>query len=442
MRDVFGRFDRFYDAAGLAGAIIVILLLLALLIMTIAGKRWWLLTIFVAALMFSGHVNDRLDSGSTLLRWAIMFLMALTALRGIGNPGLAAIMLGTMAIVGLVGSFRAPSLFFAIQKSGLLFILVIPMASAMAASIQTRSDVRRFLLILLFGSSIFLVLALASLGELRGSRFGGATKNAPLFVQTGGMLLPVVLWATLAIKVKWLRAASAAIGMGIATICVLSGQRTGTFAGFIACVPLVGARLGIKRLLMALVIVAATALVAYQVLSLFPAQKEFVMKRFTSADTTGRMGLWQAAYEGCLTAPWLGHGVGSNATLGFGFHNAYLGIWYDQGLLGLSLYAGALLALLGQSLRLMLPRHCEEDREYGRLFAGIMLGSIVAAFFEVKLDSPSNFFIFMTAAVSVMVSRLAAIDSKPVWQETALPPYTLQERADPNLALLIQSYYA
>ncbi|MCE5328009.1 MAG: O-antigen ligase family protein [Planctomycetaceae bacterium] len=420
---------------------VVVLLLVALLVLGILNKRWLLLSLFVSALMFSGHVHESLDSGSTLLRWAIMFVLALTAFNGMANPGIAAVMLGIMATWGIATSFLSVSTFYAVQKAGLLFVLALPMAAVMADRARTERDVRIFLMILMCTAGLFMVLGVQSLGSLRGARYAGAISSAPLFVLTGGLLAPVMLWGAMSSLPKYWRIYSAVVLAVIVILCVLSGQRTGTFAGFIACLPLLLGRFGIKRLLLALVVVIVIAVVANFVLDMMPAQKEFVIRRFTSADTTGRTRLWMAGLGACLKEPFVGHGSGMAATLGFGTHNAFLNVWYELGLPGLVLFAGAMITMLVQSVKQIISGHNPEGREYGRLFLGLMMGSLAAAFFEAKLDSPSNVAVFMMVITSVMLTCLRNDDTIAAAASLTVPEeFRMQQRA---LApgLLIQSYY-
>ncbi len=407
--DFFGRARSFLEAAGPVGVILLFVVLLFLAVLAVMGKRWWLLAIFMAALMFAGHQIRFLDSGSTLLRWLVIILLGLSCIRGVKWPGVGAVMIGFMAVWGMLTAPLALSLSWAMQKSGLTFVIAILMGAAIADQVRTLKDIRILLWVILAGAGVYVVLGLSSLGMLRGARFAGAIRTAPLFVLTGGLLLPVALWGTLTSEHKGQRAYCIAVGTVILLLCVVSGQRAGTFAGFIACTPLAIARFGIKKVLLAGLVILVAATVTWVVLGQIPAQKEFVIRRFFSLDTTGRVERWLAGLDACMQEPFLGQGVGSHAALGFSPHNAFLVIWYNLGVLGLVLFGGAMIAMAFQAFSLMIRGPSIQVREIGRLMFGIMLGTIAAAFFESKLNSPSNIAIFFIVTTSVILGRMKVI---------------------------------
>ena len=163
-------------------------------------------------------------------------------------------MIGCMAVWGMLTAPLALSLSWAMQKTGLMFAIAILMGAAIADQIRSPKDIRVLLGIILAGAGLYVVLGLTALGGLRGGRFAGVTTGAPLFVMTGGLLLPVALWGALTTEHKAKRTYCIAVGILILLLCVISGQRTGTFAGFIACTPLAIARFGIKKVLLVLLL--------------------------------------------------------------------------------------------------------------------------------------------------------------------------------------------
>ena len=155
-----------------------------------------------------------------------------------------------------------------------------------------------------------------------------------------------------------------------------------------------------------LLMLAVGLALVYAVLQTMPDQAEFVERRFTSADTAGRLERWAAALSMCLRSPFIGHGVGSSTEHGFGFHNVYLVSWFELGLVGLILYAGALVWMAFRSAFLVLARPGTEISDLARLVLGLTLAGMAAAFFENKLSSPSNIAMFMTIVSSVILVRL------------------------------------
>ena len=404
--DLLGRIEDFIRLAGPVGLIVVGVFILALILITAMGKRTMLVATYLFLLMFSGFVIESVSAGTTLLRWLVMFLIAATGLTGMRSPGAPCLLLGIYGLVGLVTSPLAPDTFWAIQRAGLLVVISLPMAAAIAQRLATLDDLYRVLKTFILAGGLYVLLGLATLPSLTGgARFAGATSSAPLFVLTGGLLLPIALWGALQSGIKQWRIYCVVIAIITGMLCIVSGQRTGTLAGFIGCLPLL-ARFGVRKLLIGLVLLAVGIVLIYVVLSAMPQQAEFVIRRFTSADTTGRVERWNMALDLCMRNPFLGQGVGADQVHDFGFHNAYLVTWLEMGLVGLILYAGAFVWMAARSLRLILGRGDREIQDVARLLLGLTLASMTAAFFESKLVSPSNVAIFTAVMTSVMLVRL------------------------------------
>jgi O-antigen ligase len=144
------------------------------------------------------------------------------------------------------------------------------------------------------------------------------------------------------------------------------------------------------------------------VFSLMPEQAQFVKRRFTNLETTGRAEIWLDALSMCLKRPFLGYGSGGSQILG-SFHNAYLTAWYEGGLAGLILFGGAFVVMALRELKLVVQQKHEEILDLARLLLGLTLASIAAGFFESKLVSPSNIAIFTAIIVSVILTRLKSL---------------------------------
>ena len=400
---------------GLIGGALVVL---ALLIVAVLGKRTFLLGAYLLLLMFSGFTVPAIDAGSTLLRWVVMFLIALTAARGVRSPGLPAVMLGLYAAYGLMTAPASPLSLWSAQNALLMLVATLPMAAATADHLRSLDDVYKLHKMFLLAGGVYVVLGLASLGSLKaGSRFAGASSSAPLFVLTGGLLLPVAVWGAMCPHLRAWRWYCIAVAVCTGMLCILSGQRTGTLAGFIGCLPLL-ARLGIRRLAMASALIILGGLTVAVVLRFMPDQADFIYRRFFNFDTTGRSLRWDLALALCLEEPWLGHGMGTSS-MNFGFHNAYLATWYEGGIFGIVFYTGAFLLMGGMALRLILRRHLEEISDLARLVLGLVLANLAAGFFESKLTSPSNIAMFVAVVASVVLAGMKRVLRQAQWEQAA-----------------------
>ena len=404
------RLDSFADAAGRGGVVLLVLVCVIIPALALARRHWWLLAIFVGALMFAGFENDAIDSGSVLLRWLIMFVLAVCCMYGMKSPGPGAIMLSSVAVIGILTAPLAPDAMWALQFSGLFLILTFPMAASIGDRLRSMPDVTKFLRIVLVCAGIWVVLQMFSLRSIvEATRFEGAGKTPGAFAFTGGLMLPVALWGVLGRGPIWWRLYCGVTGILILLLIALSGSRTGTFSGVIACLPLLVARFGVRKILLGTVVIALGVGLAWGVLTFMPAHKEFLLGRYISTDTSGRVERWAMALDECLESPLMGDGVGADKILGYGPHNTYLIIWLTHGLLGLMLFVGALTAILFQSLKLVFGRMGDQAKEIGRLFCGITMGSMIAGFFVGKMNSSSNVVAFFVVMSSVIVHRTTKI---------------------------------
>ncbi|HOD81744.1 MAG: O-Antigen ligase [Planctomycetes bacterium ADurb.Bin126] len=412
--DLFGRISGFMDSAGPLGLVAVLALLLGLLALAVTGKRMILLGAYLFLLMFSGFAVPAIDAGSTLLRWVVMLLIALTAVRGARLPGLPAVMLSVYAAYGLLTAPLSPVALWSIQTGLLMLVATLPMAAATADHLRTLDDVYRLLKLFLLGGGLYVMLGLVSLGSLRqGVRFSGASSSAPLFVLTGGLLLPTAVWGAMSPHLRSWRWYCIFIAVCTGMLCILSGQRTGTLAGFVGCLPLL-ARLGFKKIAIAtLLLILGVSLVAV-VLNFMPDQAEFIHRRFLTLDTTGRSDLWDRAVDLCLASPWLGNGMGSSS-LEFGFHNAYLSTWFEGGLVGIIFYTGAFILMGVLALRLIVRSPFSDISDLARLMLGLVMANLAAGFFESKLTSPSNIAMFVAVVSSVVLSGMRRMDREARW---------------------------
>ncbi len=425
--DLFGRMAELSQtgsgtAVMFGGIIVIVLLLLAAL-----NRRIILLAIFVVALMFSGHPLEALDAGSTLLRWTVMVFLGGTLVFGISNPGLPAILLSLFSIMAIMGAFNVPIPSYGIQRAGLMLVMTGPMAVAVANTIQTRDDIRRIITLFVIAAIAYIIMSLIALPSIReAGRFGGMAggESAPLYVLTGGALLPFVLFFSLRAK-NSRRILGLFLTISIFGFLLLSGQRTGTFAGMIACIPLLS-RFGIRRMMKSILILILLTGVCLLIVSILPRQSEFITERFFSTDLTERDIDYHRGLELALNNPFTGMGFGSQT-----FHNAYLFAWVTAGPIGLGLFSLAYIVLAGQSIVLFFKARDDETRDMARLFIGFSLGFIAAGFFEGAICSPSNVASTSCVLISIMSTRLLRISREEAAYLEEM--YNMPEDLNPKL---------
>ncbi|MDB2318418.1 O-antigen ligase family protein [bacterium] len=287
------------------------------------------------------------------------------------------------------------------------------LAGVISSPLEMKKIVNEYCLI----SIIFIANGFIGIGNLSGGRYAGAMNDAVgLFVITGGLLMPALLWACL-FHVKSARIAAGIAFLLVTLLCVLSGQRTGFFAGIIGCIPLIFQVNG-KFLIRGLIVFSAVITFCIFAIQLFPQQTDFITKRYFDinrnrnisirVDTTGRSLLWKRAFDKTMEKPILGHGAAADRISEIkGFHNAYLQEWYNGGIFGPALFFGASVLALFKTFRLSQSKTLDDEaQQISRLLFSWMIVLFLTSFFESKLASPSNIMAFTMVLIGVMTHRL------------------------------------
>ena len=403
--DLFTRLDEFGASGGIGLLLLVIIGLLALF-WALNASRKKLLFLYCVCLMFSGHLVGLIDSGSTLLRWLLILCLAISVNRGYRDPGVVCKMLGAYWIFCLFTILWSLNPLQGVQLSVLSILVTVPMAMTISDELTLSSELEIFPKYLNLCSAIYILNALWLISDIRGQRYSGVISSAGLFVITGGILMPSLLWGILSARNYLSRnlhllAFTLVFGLGL-----LSGQRTGFFAGLIGCLPLL-LRFVSQKFLYLVLAIFATAAIGLVVLQYFPEQAEFIEMRYFEKGFTSREDSWNKSLELILQDPFLGFGAGSHSRTGFGMHNAFLQEWYNGGLMALFLFAGAFVYGLVRASKMsfdpMLP---PQELDLVRLCLGLMLTLSATAFFESKLASPSNILAFTTINVGLILHQI------------------------------------
>ena len=195
---------------------------------------------------------------------------------------------------------------------------------------------------------------------------------------------------------------------------ISSGQRTGTVAGLMACVPMMF-RSQFGKMALAMGSVALAGLVLYKSAGVNQAQTDFVVSRFFSTSTSGRTEIWSDAIDVCMESPILGKGPGSSRqerekiSGGRTFHNMFLMVWHDAGLPGLIFFTASIGVAAWLALKLILIKQDTDISEYGRLVMGLLFATMVNGMFSTGASSPSDLSTITLTITLVMVTQLQRI---------------------------------
>jgi O-antigen ligase len=145
-------------------------------------------------------------------------------------------------------------------------------------------------------------------------------------------------------------------------------------------------------------------------------QSEFLVKRMTDTETSGRYQLWMDSLDELMRNPLMGHGFGSDRWLAQGGHldhkqrphNWYIVIWHNTGFFGLLLLLATLAAGTLSSLRLVFSHADEELKSMSRLVTGQLLGLTATGLVD-SMGSPSNIQTITLVLFLVAAGRLPII---------------------------------
>lgn len=412
--DFFGRVqhlieitDPIWILLGLAGVLFLVTI-------GLFGRRKELLFLLVAAATFSGAMWASVDIGSTLVRWLILALLALNCLRLRVYPGTPLLLFLIYGVLGVGMIVFSEVLFWSLQTGGVLMLTILA-AVALSDVMQTRDDIRKILYLYLMAAMGWLALGMATLPQLlaakNAARISGVITSAPLFVITGGLLLPVAVWGALCSKRHGWKIFCSGLSIALILLLFVSGQRTGTFGGLIGCLPLVFRRKA-GNLVFVLMLIGVVGVTGFRLATMNRQQVDFLKKRYLTTDTNGRTTIWTEAITECLHSPVIGRGHGGDRAFGMKYHhpthNAYLAAWYNTGLIGVSFYLAAFAVGASQCLKLIRFGRDQDLRDMARVLLGVLMAEFAVGMFETT-SSPSNFATITLAMVLAMIGRLSQV---------------------------------
>ncbi|MDA7875282.1 O-antigen ligase family protein [bacterium] len=414
---LFSRLSNFAEVFPAWVLLLAMIFLLGSVQLAFSKNAFLLIPIYLVMCMFSGHTINQLDTGTTLFRWWLIFCFSATALKMGRYPGPICMMLGCYWLFSLFSVLWSPNFSGGIQLSGLNILMNIGGSCAIAGLILSPLEVKKTAELYCLMSIIFIFNGFVSIGSMSGSRFAGALGDSVgIFVITGGLLMPALLWAFIC-RSKGTRIAAGVGFTFVSLLCVLSGTRTGLFAGVLGSLSLLF-QFDAKAFVRAMVALIITVIFCLSAVQLFPQQTDFISSRYFETDrsgnlsirtnTTGRDELWKKAFDKTVERPVLGRGAAADkkARIG-GFHNAYLQEWYNSGIVGVLLFFGASILALFKTFRLTQSKTLDKEcLQISRLLFAWMIVLFLVSFFESKLTSPSNIMAFTMVLIGVMTYRL------------------------------------
>lgn len=413
---MFDQLDSYIEVTGGFGVVAagVGLILVVALVLT---RQYRFTTYSVLAAMLFSLFADPFHTVFDLLRWVLVVTLIPLGIGALREARASIWFLMAYWLIGTVFLVRSPHPLWSAATSLLIFATISGFGGSLLRILQTPADVSRlFTYIARLGAFFAIVNGVALVvGFNPGQRMAGAAIRSGQLSLAGGALLPFLFWRALHARALPQRIMWIACGAVLASEIVISTQRTGMLLG---AVPSLFLLFSLKREVLIrtlLSIFGAASLLVVLVLSTGPDHVDYIVARLQgTADSgqlfTGRVQIWEKALSMCMEDPFLGHGLGSDSidamiNIGISFHNAFLAIWYNTGLVGLAFFVVALVYGAIQSFAAL--RHIRDPELYTalRLVTGLIIGLIGAGFFERSSAGGANLLIAMMVLCLVCAQR-------------------------------------
>jgi O-antigen ligase len=381
----------------------------ALAVYFLATKRLHIIVfILILSAALVGTTIPVLDNVASLSRWLAILLLFLAGIfqsRVEISPGF--LLFWGYVAVGVIFLFRADQPSWQMQRGVLL--LLVAAALPLAYSSEPYPSIKRCLTAIALVGAIFALLNFVSLPSslTQAARYTGFSSQAPTLVIALGGLLPFIFWGLLSANSRPVRLiCGLGLLLGIVTLA-FSGQRAGTVAGLIGLVPfllIIPNRKVIGGFGLLLILLFLLTFVLLQQTSV--AKLDFLLSRYSlHAGLSYRDLIWTKAIAEIAKNPFAGHGIGASETImSYSFHNAYLEIWYNTGIVGLFLFICSQLYFFYRIYHLNRISSSPEIKVLLALALGYMLGFVAICIFESTGAGASNLNLILYLLLGVIVS--------------------------------------
>ena len=424
----FGRLYGFWETFGALGVFLVIIV--ASVIITVALWRGPGLMLFV---LFMTYATGAISYGgilflSTLVRWLFIGLLGFMLFRSRFSMRYTMVFVFFYLLMGALGNLQSPNPLWTVQQTILLTATIIFTPLAINAYVFDFDKIIRIFKFGIVAATVWTISNMLFISEFKEAselRFTGAgEKGSVALAYAGAFFAPMIVWGMVQNRYKFWRLYSILLIIPFLLILLASGVRSALFGmAFIAPVPILFVKFRLSKLIIGLgVLCALLTITIYGLFIFFPGKADMLYERIFSTSTTGRYEIWVIAISKCMSEAIFGHGCGSAEIVGrteFGvfFHNAYLQVWYNSGILGLVAIVIFIAIYIFRSLRLLYVKPVTEIREFAGVANGYMLGIAAMGMFEGVFATAGGVGIFMLMVITTMIDRLDQMNNEMVFTE-------------------------
>ncbi len=377
-----------------------------------------LMFLLVLSAALVGVTVPVIEGVASLVRWLSVLILLFTGIffSRIKIPyGL--LLFWGYVFIGFVFVLRGSHLSWQIQRG--LLLLIVATAIPFAFSNKSYKIFHSTLVGIGMTGVIFALMNFVALPTSLNDplRFMGYAKIAPFFASTLGALLPFTFWGSWFANSKALRLVCGLGFLAGIVLLIISGQRAGTVAGCVSLIPFIFTTV-IKRKnwIRSLFLVILLGIIAFFIIQSSTERIMFVLSRYSlEAGLSNRDLIWQLAISEISKNPLMGQGIGaSEGIISSSFHNAYLEIWYNAGIIGLVLFLAAQVYFFYRLFHLYRIIRDPEKKSVVALALGYMLGFSVICIFESLGAGASNLNLILYLFIGVLISSNIPFKAAPV----------------------------
>lgn len=374
----------------------------------LAKKLHILIFLLIISAALVGTTLPVLDNIAALGRWLLILLFVVVGiLQSRYRISLGIVLFWGYVFLGLLFLIQAENLSWQLQRG--ILLLLVSLAIPLAYSIEEFKTIKLSLTAIAIAAVIFASLNFISLPTslTQAVRYTGFSKGAPTFVIVLGGLLPFTIWGVLRADNKIIRIVCVfGFLFGITTL-FFSGQRTGTLAGLVSIIPfmfLLPQRKSIVWYAALLILIGLAIFTLFQIAS--EDKINFLLSRYSpNSGLSYRDLIWANAVNVIGKSPFIGHGIGAAETvMSYSFHNAYLEVWYNAGLLGLFLFISSQCYFFYRIYYLNKLNRDPESKAFLALSLGYMMGFVFISLFESIGAGASNLNLILYLLIGVVLS--------------------------------------
>jgi O-antigen ligase len=428
------RLEALIESVGIAGVmgIAVVAMVIVIIIMLRGSGLALLLLIITYSLVFvqAGGISTVAFFGRVICLLFLCFGIT----KSFRSPGWAVHLFLAYVFLGL--SFSPFSRFvpWALQRGVLLLLTTTGLTFGVASYLDSPSAIRNVCRMFVAAGVVWTVISVIFLRDFLFSsdlRFQGGGETSPVsYALSGALLLPFMFWAFTQRGSTILRITGFASLVVIPICLFLSGTRTAFVVAAIATLPLMLKR-NAKQVVVMLI---ATGMIGAVIttaggLLLRGRDTSWVTERLTNATLSGRQERWAFAVGQCMQSPLIGRGIGgSDFAAGFEtgntiFHNAYLSIWYNTGMVGLALVVTVIVSKILAARKLTKSVTDPILIDASRLAFGLILSIAAVAMVENSISGSSNPMVAMFLIACTMIERIRVISEEQQFLVQApIPP--------------------